>query len=177
MKQKKKNGFFTFICSFMPGAAEMYMGFMKMGLSIIAIFFLSIMLPAVFRASDVFICLAVIVWFNAFFHARNVVACDEESFALLQDRYIWEELNGGRDIQLSNGTVRKWIAGGLILTGCGILWNNFIDLFAQALPQQVWSVIHPFADKIPQIALAILIIAIGVKMIRGKKELVYGDAK
>ena len=41
MKQKKKSRFLTFIFSFLPGAAEMYMGFMKNGFSLMMIFFLS----------------------------------------------------------------------------------------------------------------------------------------
>ena len=35
MKTKKKNRFFTFIFSCMPGAGEMYMGFMNRGVSMI----------------------------------------------------------------------------------------------------------------------------------------------
>ena len=42
MKPTKKNNFFTFIFSFLPGAAEMYMGFMKNGFSILAIFFIAL---------------------------------------------------------------------------------------------------------------------------------------
>ena len=38
MKQQKKGKFFTFIFSFIPGAAEMYMGFMKQGVSLMADF-------------------------------------------------------------------------------------------------------------------------------------------
>ena len=34
MKQQKKSKFFTFMFSFIPGAAEMYMGFMKQGVSL-----------------------------------------------------------------------------------------------------------------------------------------------
>ena len=36
---KKKSGFWTFIFSLLPGAAEMYMGFMKMGVSLMGLFF------------------------------------------------------------------------------------------------------------------------------------------
>lgn len=34
---KKKNGFIAFICSLIPGAGEMYLGFMKEGLSIMCL--------------------------------------------------------------------------------------------------------------------------------------------
>ena len=50
MVQKKKNKTFTFLCSFLPGAAEMYMGFMKNGLTLMLLFFASFMLPTVIGA-------------------------------------------------------------------------------------------------------------------------------
>ena len=34
-----KNGFLTFCCAFIPGAGQMYQGYMKRGLSLILIFF------------------------------------------------------------------------------------------------------------------------------------------
>ena len=43
MKTKKKNRFLTFCFSMLPGAAEMYMGFMKTGVSLMSLFMLVIM--------------------------------------------------------------------------------------------------------------------------------------
>ena len=37
---KKKSKFFTFCCSLIPGAGEMYLGFLKQGISIMTTFFL-----------------------------------------------------------------------------------------------------------------------------------------
>ena len=37
---KKKNRLFTFCCSLLPGAGEMYLGFFKHGVSTMALFFL-----------------------------------------------------------------------------------------------------------------------------------------
>ena len=37
---KKKNRLFTFFCSLIPGAGEMYLGFFKHGLSVMTLFFL-----------------------------------------------------------------------------------------------------------------------------------------
>ena len=42
MKQRKKNKLLTLFFSFIPGAAEMYMGFMKQGLSLMALMAVSI---------------------------------------------------------------------------------------------------------------------------------------
>lgn len=36
--RKKKNAFMTFVFSFIPGCAEMYWGFMKNGVSLLALF-------------------------------------------------------------------------------------------------------------------------------------------
>ena len=88
MKQKKKNRFFTFILSFLPGAAEMYMGFMKKGTSIMTLFFASIAV-AVTLGLDALIFATGLLWFFGFFHARNLVSIDEEVFMTLEDDFIW----------------------------------------------------------------------------------------
>ena len=170
MKPKKKSSVFTFFCSFLPGAAEMYMGFMKMGVSLMALFFVSFMIPAMFNASDVFICLAFIIWFYGFFHARNIAACDDEAFLLLDDKFIWEEFTEGKPLKISEKSGRKWIAGILILLGVGILWSNFRSLIYNLIPDAMWEAIYPIVNNIPGTVIAIVIIIIGVKMILGKKE-------
>ena len=40
MRPVKKNGFLTFIASLLPGAAHMYMGLMKYGVSLMSVFVL-----------------------------------------------------------------------------------------------------------------------------------------
>ena len=176
MKQKK-NKFLTWICSLLPGAAEMYMGFMKYGVSLMGLFFLCIMIPSVFRLSDAFAFLIVLVWFYGFFHARNLAACPEEVFQSLPDEFIWESLTNGRKIQLSNPTLRKWGAGILIFYGVILLWQNFSSMLYYLLPEHLWGRLTPFMDMVPQIAVALLIIFIGVKMIMGKKEELDGEGK
>ena len=49
MKTKKKNRFFTFCFSLMPGAAEMYMGFLKTGLSLMVTFAAAIVIASSLR--------------------------------------------------------------------------------------------------------------------------------
>jgi TM2 domain-containing membrane protein YozV len=41
---KKKNSFLTFIFSLIPGAGQMYLGFMKRGLSLMSCFFFIILI-------------------------------------------------------------------------------------------------------------------------------------
>lgn len=177
MKQQKKNHFFTFILSFLPGAAEMYMGFMKNGISIMAIFFLSFIIPSVLRTSDVFILIAMLIWFYSFFHARNLAACEEEKFQSLPDEFIWEAFTNGRKLQVSDPTLKKWGAGILIVCGVVLLWQNFSSMIYRLIPEHLWNQIAPLVERIPQIVVAILIIVIGVRMIMGKKEEINGEGK
>lgn len=177
MMRQKKNKLFTFIFSCIPGAAEMYMGFMKNGISIMGIFFLSIMIPAILRISDAFIFFAILLWFYGFFHARNLAACKEEEFLSLPDEYIWESFMTGKKIQISNPTLRKWGAGILIACGVVMLWQNLSKMLYGFIPENMWLYFAPLVDMIPQVIVAIVIIIIGVKMIMGKKEELDGEGK
>lgn len=170
MKPKRKNTFFTFVCSFLPGAAEMYMGFMKMGVGLMAIFFACLMIPGLFRLSDVTIGAAALVWFYGFFHARNMAACDSAEFESITDHYIWEEFNRGKAIHLPEGTARKWLSACLILLGAGILWNNFADLADRMIPDYLWETLAPIVHNIPEVVLSVFLIILGIYLIRGKKE-------
>ena len=43
--QKQKRGFLLFICSLIPGAGEMYMGFFKQGISIMTLIWALVAIP------------------------------------------------------------------------------------------------------------------------------------
>ena len=59
---KKKSGFWTFIFSLLPGAAEMYMGFMKMGVSLMGLFF-GLFIIGGFFGQSIFVLADIVVWF------------------------------------------------------------------------------------------------------------------
>jgi hypothetical protein len=172
MKQKRRNRFFTFIFSFLPGAAEMYMGFMKNGVTLMSLFFLSFA-PMVFFSSLEFISvIGVIVWFYGFFHARNYAAMNDAEFFGMEDRFVWEELG---DVQIKafhikSETVKKWIAAALIFIGVAQLWDYFFDAMVRLIPESYWDHIYPFLREVPQVALAVLFIVVGFRMILGKKK-------
>lgn len=174
MKQKKKNRFFTFILSFLPGAAEMYMGFMKKGTSIMTLFFASIAV-AVTLGLDALIFATGLLWFFGFFHARNLVSSDEEVFMTLEDDFIWSTFVNERNIQISNPTLRKWGARILIVLGVVMLWENFSTIIYRMIPDGLWEVLAPVVDTVPEIVIAVLFIFIGLCMIRGKKEELDGS--
>lgn len=173
---KKKNGFLTFIFSLLPGAGEMYMGFMKMGFSLMAVFFALIGLGGFFGSSVVVIA-SVVVWFYSFFHANNLRAMDDEEFYALEDHFLFsfdkigEEVSGKEFI----GRYRKVIALVLVFFGVSILWNNMLDFLYWLLPETMMEVVYQVSYRIPQLVLGIGIIAVGVLLIRGKKQELIED--
>ena len=76
---KKKNGFWTFWFSFIPGAGEMYMGFMKMGISLMGLFCLVVFLAYTLDMPAILF-VGVIIWFYGFFHVHNNRYMDYEAF-------------------------------------------------------------------------------------------------
>lgn len=175
MKPQKKNKFYTFLLSFIPGAGEMYMGFMKNGISLMTVFVLSLIIPSVLHVNDAFIMIAMVFWTYSFFHARNLAACEDIAFTELKDEFIWESFLEGREIKISNPTLRKWAAGTMIVFGIVLLWNKIEDMIYPLIPDHLWGKIAPIISDAPQVALAVLIIIIGVRMIKGKKEELDGE--
>ena len=170
MKQKRKSRFFTFIFSFIPGAAEMYMGFMKNGVTLMLAFFMSF-LPFTFLSSlGILSLIGGVVWFFAFFHARNVAGLSDEEFYSMEDKYIWEEFSDFKGIGVERNTLRKWIAVILIVLGVAQLWNYIYELMVRMIPESYWDVIYPVLRDIPQVVMAILVILFGVYLIIGKKK-------
>ena len=170
MKQKRKNRFFTFIFSFLPGAAEMYMGFMKNGASIMALFFLCAMFVMFFGSMDFLSVLGLLVWFIGFFHARNYAGMTDEEFATMEDKYVWDEFMVNGNIKFSNTKSKNIFAVILIALGAGILWNYFADMIYSLIPGDYWSDVYPFVSQIPEVVIAVLLVVAGIFMIKGKKK-------
>ena len=175
--RQKRGKLTTFICSLIPGAAEMYMGFMKKGISMMAIFSLCFVVPSILRVSDVFILFAMLVWFYSFFHARNLAACKEEEFQALTDEYIWSPLIEGKEIKISNPSLRKWGAVVLIVYGVSQLWRTISHWIYYLIPDHMWTVASMVVDEVPQILVAVVIIIVGFRLIAGKKEELNGEGK
>ncbi len=175
--KRKKGKVWTFICSLLPGAAEMYMGFMKNGLSIMALFFACWLIPSLLRVSDVFVLFGFLIWFYGFFHARNLAACSEEELQSIPDNFVWEAWGDFGKLQISSPTLRKWGAFILILAGVNLLWGTFYSMMYSLFPEVMWMYLDPILNDVPQIVTAIIIIVIGVKLIAGKKEELHGEGK
>ena len=67
----KKNGFLTFIFACIPGAGQMYYGYMQRGLSIAMILILCVMAATVVEPL-LFLCL--VIWMYSFFDTYDLTA-------------------------------------------------------------------------------------------------------
>ena len=177
MKQQKKNKIFTFIFSFIPGAVEMYMGFMKQGISLMTLFLVCLAIPFSTRFFEILALSAVLVWFYSFFHARNLAALPEEVFNELEDHFVWEGVLEEKNFKISSPTLRKWAGAILLVIGGVLLWDSFSAIIYNLIPELYWQTLYPIVDRFPQVVIAVLIIAIGFKLMAGKKEELNGDER
>lgn len=171
MKTKKKSKFLTFCFSMIPGGAQMYMGFMKMGLSLMSLFAL-IIIFAVWLNQGVLAVFCVIAWFYSFFQANHLASLDDEDFRQIEDEYLF----GFGSLSGIEGFVKehnRWIALILIFAGACLLWESMANLMYSVLPDAlsfIPRIMRRISDYVPSIVIGCGIIAMGVKMIEGRKE-------
>ena len=171
MKYKKRNKFFVFCFSFIPGAAEMYMGFMKNGLSIMATFVsVSIALCFVWFAEALLLGWVVVAWFYAFFHAWNLYGVSEEELGEREDNYFWTEFGISQKLDMKDEKIRKYTSTGLIIAGAFMAFGIIKNGVMRMIPDEYWDAFYFCVEYIPQFVISILIIIVGVKLIKAKKN-------
>lgn len=150
----------------------MYLGFMKMGLSFLLGFALSIALVNL-TSLDVLAVIPIVIYIYALFHANNIGALDDEQFYALEDQYLL----GFDNIRAANfrleGRGRSIAAVVLILLGISMLG----DLGFQVLWEYVGGYNNPvmrlifytMRNVVPRVLVAIAIIWFGIYLLRGKK--------
>lgn len=169
----KKNSFLTFWISLIPGAGEMYLGFYKMGGSIMVLFWGTVALsgslfPPLFY-------LLPVMWFYSFFHTHNLNRMPDDEFYALEDDWLFhiqpEEILHGDWV----GRYHRQLAFLLVILGISIIWNAFCDivfgiLYRIPIPEIIWDIIRTVSRAVPQLAAALVIIWIGLGLFRNKKE-------
>lgn len=173
--KKKKNRFLLFLCSLVPGAGEMYLGFMKMGVSLMSAFALVIMIAA-YVGLGVLACVAAVIWFYSFFHANNLGALSDDEFFRMEDTYLFGDNKMGLDPvkELLQGKYRKGLAVVLMVLGISALWQTVCNILYDILGSAFFNAyIRRFTrmigNEVPAFAFGILVIWFGFKLIQGKK--------
>lgn len=169
----KRNSFWTVVFSFLPGAGHMFMGFMKLGTSIMIAFF-GLMAVSSWLGIDEIGLLAPILWFYSFFDCINKRFSADAAFMQFEDKILFEDWFGaGKE---------KWRGGGilsvaLIMAGLYMLLMQIwkILCYSGMLSSEIQLAVGYIIDGMPQIAVGILIIIFGIRLIAGKKKEMNGD--
>lgn len=173
--RKKRNRFLLFCCSFLPGAGELYLGFMNMGLSLLISFAVLTVIVG-FTGIGILSFMPMVLWVYSFFHANNLGSLTDEEFYNMEDTYLFGFSNGEMEsIRRSlSGRYRKALAIILIILGVSMLWNVAIDFIRLAVGYDFYyKYILPYTGVIsstmPQFIISIVIIWLGIRLISGKK--------
>lgn len=170
--KKKKSKFWLFIFSLCPGAGHMYMGFMRMGISLLLGFMVLLMVVSITGISA-FSVLPLVLYVYSFFHANNIGGLDDESFEALEDEYLFGLHNIGSQQVKIDQKGKKVVAVVLIVIGLYMLWNVMFgllrDFFGWNNPI-IKAMYYMVTDDIPRVAIGIAIIWFGVVLLRGKKD-------
>lgn len=177
--KKKKNRFILFWLSLMPGAGEMYLGFMKMGLSLLVMFILGIIAASELQMG-ILALIPIVVWIYGFFHANNLGGLDDETFYGMEDRYLGiineEEMNIFKSA--ASGKYKKAAAILMILVGLNLLFHVITDaareIFYSLGYEYIYSRMSWIADRVGgdviRAVIGVVIIWFGLSLIRGKKK-------
>lgn len=165
--QHKRNQFFNFFISCVPGAGQMYQGFLKRGTSLMAIFFIEIFLAGIVNIDWLLLGLPII-WSYSFFDSMNTNSLSDEEFDKIQDRYLFT--NGDTAFKISKSKIRIPAAIVLIFMGSYVLLENIAYLLRNMLGYSYhWWFMDLIFDYLPRFLFAAIVIAAGVYLIKGKK--------
>lgn len=169
--QRKKSRFWLFIFSFMPGAGEMYMGFMKMGLSLMLGFMILVAVVG-YTNLGVLAVFPVAMYIYSFFHANNLGSLDDVAFHNIEDQYLFG-FDGIDKMKIKlEGRNRKIAAVILIVLGVIMLWQVVFNLLCDIFgwDNRFLSAIYYFVrDDLPRAIVGIGVIWAGLALIRGKR--------
>jgi Uncharacterized protein, linocin/CFP29 homolog len=175
---KQRNKFFTFVFSFFPGAGHMFMGFMKIGLTLMAGFLLIIFLSSWLDLGPLMYIQPILIFYSVFDCINKDWASPEE-FARFEDRSFFSGQQAAGLFGFLKGRGR--IAAGVVIVfiGCEILLKNIVNSYTleRILPHMLYSLLSVATNTLPQIVVSAAIIGAGLYLIIGKKRGGIDDRK
>lgn len=169
--QRKKSRFLTFLLSFIPGAGEMYMGFMRMGLSLMLGFMILAAIVGITNVGALAV-FPIVMYAYSFFHANNLATLDDRMFHNIRDEYLFGFGSLDRMNFRLEGRNRKVAAVILIVLGVMMLWQVIFNLLCDIFGWDNWflsSVYYFVRDELPRAVVGIGVIWVGFALIRGKR--------
>lgn len=166
---KQKRGFWLFLFSLIPGAGELYMGFKRQGVSLMALFWGTIAIAATLNFG--ILCMILpILWFYSFFNVHNLKSLSDEEFYTVEDNYIFhlDALIADKDNFIKK--YRNFIGVVLILCGFSLLWNILYDILYYILPDFFVTILNNISYSFVRGVVGLGIIYLGIVLIRGKRK-------
>lgn len=167
----KKNGILTLLFACIPGAGQMYQGYMKRGLSLITLFFLCIMAGMLLEP---LVLTALIVWMYSFFDIFNLRAQFIAGTAPADDYLVHFNTKDAR-LTLFFRDSHKLVGWGLIALGGLVAYENVIMrvlgdvMWRWGQNNPVFRVFYLMLDELPQIVTCVALIVCGLWLVRGPK--------
>ena len=167
----KKNGILTLLFACIPGAGQMYQGYMKRGLSLITLFFLCIMAGMLLEP---LVLTALIVWMYSFFDTFNLRAQFIAGTAPADDYLVHFNTKDTR-LTLFFRDSHKLVGWGLIALGAMVAYQNII---MRVLGDVMWRwgqnnpffrAVYLMLDELPEVVVCVALIVCGVWLVRGPK--------
>ena len=174
----KKNGILTLLFAFIPGAGQMYQGYMKRGLSLVlmaaAIGMAAMLIPPIAFA-------LLVVFMYSFFDTFNLRAQIIADTAPEDDYLIHFD---PRDKRLARALLdsHKLVGWCLIATGALIAYEQIIMntlgdiLWRWGQKAPVWRAIYLVMDQLPEVVLCVVLILCGIWLVRGPRPAKKPDA-
>lgn len=168
----KKNGILTFLFAFVPGAGQMYQGYMKRGLSLITLLFLCIMAGMLLEP---LVLTALIVWMYSFFDTFNLRAQFIAGTAPADDYLVHFNTKDAR-LTLFFRDSHKLVGWALIAFGALIAYENIIMnllndvLWRWGRDSVVFRAFYLVMDRLPDVVLCVALILCGVWLVRGPQK-------
>ena len=168
MAPKRKNTFWSFIFSFVPGCTEMYWGYMKMGMSILLPFML-IALVAIALRIEVILFIDVVIYVYGFFHARNLVHMTDEELLNTEDAPVRMFDSFTKPFEfVKKNDLAKWVGVLLVVVGIYIVLDQF--LYFLPYDSDYYWIYDRILELLPKCVAAGLVIRVGIALISGKKH-------
>lgn len=170
----KKNGILTLLFACIPGAGQMYQGYMKRGLSLITMFCLFIILGST-TGLDALVVGCIVVYMYSFFDTLNLRAQLAAEKAPEDDYLVHFNWHDARMTQFM-GESHKLVGWGLIALGAIVFYNNIIMrvlgdvMWRWGQDNPVFRAIYLMLDALPQIVVCVALIVCGMWLVRGPKN-------
>lgn len=167
--QKKRNKALTILFSLIPGGGHMFMGFMKLGVSFMSLFFLLIFFSSWLNIGPLLYALPVL-WFYSFFSSINMAWADERQFSEFEDGYCFSSDNFSQVNRRLSGRGGLYFGILLLFFGIYLILSKVVQNLYSSLRVDIADTLTNIVYVFPQIFLGAVIVIIGVRLIIGKRR-------